>query len=257
MQGRALTLSYRFRSVIMGDAFEHAAGVVAVHAQESAPGDIEPVAGVRLGREAAGQVPDFRAAVGDQHRRNGADQHLQVVAAVAAEHGVAHIEPLLTHQCLDRVPLRRAGRQHVQQPDALDVINAEDQPCPHAGAFEALADEGGQGTGVQPGRQVVAEFQAVLLAVFLGAQRLQVLQQCVEVAARAPGPVLPDPAFPAFQPFPGMSRTHPVDRGAHVPDDKIRNRQVPFRDRFLHQGPVAAADVGQRDFRPPGERGGR
>ena len=109
----------------VGDAFEHAGGVAAVHAPKAPLGAVQlRFRAGRPGADAGGVANGFRG-IGDEHGRQRADQHLEIVATVAAKHDEFGLEGQIVRDRLDRVQLGRTFRQHVEQPLVFRFVHAE------------------------------------------------------------------------------------------------------------------------------------
>ena len=75
----------RYIGMELGDAFEDTGGVVAIHRVEITARTIKPIRIACLRGADERIVAHLVRPVGDQHRRNRADQYLHVVTAVAGE----------------------------------------------------------------------------------------------------------------------------------------------------------------------------
>jgi hypothetical protein len=117
-----------------------------------------------------------------------------------------------------------------------------------AAGFQALTDVCRERLGVRIQWQVIAELVQVLFRRLLQAQFGHVEQQHPQLGVPQPCPVRLDFLLPVGPLLPVITADL-VDGGTHIANNKIRTRQAVVVDGLLHQVPVAACHIGQRDFR--------
>ena len=204
-----------------------------------------------------GQLPglllDFGAGVGHQHRTDVAAENRQVVAAVPGkEHLIVVVIELLLQE-LDTVQLGGVFRKDIEQADLLQVVDTPDQTGGHAEIRNGVPYARHHRHPVQSEIQVVAQFEAVLLRLFLQRQLANRAQRPFQLGMGPATPINGDLRLPPAH-NPPVAVDDPVNPAADIGDGIVGFRQGIVSNRLSHQLPMAAGDIDQADLRPAAER---